>query len=126
MFSWLAILADKASRDHFLSLEAPLIIRKISCYWEYLLSSGVPPIIRKISRLWEYLLSSGVPLIIGKTSRLREYLVLSERPFLVAPLAVDSHFCQTGSAISTDTQYGLMPIRENVLSNALYRTQIMA
>ena len=91
--SYVAISAGKASWDHFLSSEAPLIIRKTSCYSEYLLSSGVP-------------------LIIGKTSRLREYLLLSERPFLVAPLVVSSHFCQTGSATSMDTRYGLTPIRQ--------------
>ena len=90
-------------RDHFLSSEAPLIIGKTSCHWEYLLSSGVLPIIGKISRLPKYLLSSRVPLIIGKTSRLREY---------VAPLIVDSHFCQIGSALSTDTRYRLMPMRQ--------------
>ena len=46
--------------------------------------------------------SSGVPLIIGETS-------------FAAPLVVASHFCQTESAISTDTQYGLMPIRQRCI-----------
>ena len=94
-------------QKHLLSLKRPLVIESISYHQGSLLLHH-----RKISHLWEHLLSSGVPLIIRKTSRLREYLLLLERPLLVAPLFVDSHFCQTGSVISTDTRYGFMSIRQ--------------
>ena len=48
---------------------------------------------------WDHFLSSDAPLVIGKTSRHQEYVLSSERPLLVAPLAVDSDFCQIGRAI---------------------------
>ena len=48
---------------------------------------------------WDHFLSLGAPHSIEKTSRHREYLLSTETLLLVAPLAVDSHFCQTGSAI---------------------------
>ena len=70
------ISAGKASWDHFLSSEAPLVIEKTSRHREYLLSlerpliiRSIPLIIRKASCHREYLLSSEVLLIIGKTSR---------------------------------------------------------
>ena len=62
----------------------PLVIKSTSYHRKDLLSSGVP-------------LVTEVPFIIGKTFRHREYLLSLERPLLVAPLVVDSHFCQTWS-----------------------------
>ena len=86
------------SSEYLLSSGASLIIEKTSRHREYFSSSGVPLIIGKTSRHREYLLSLEVFLITGNTSRHREYLLSSEGLLLVAPLVVDSHFCQTGSA----------------------------
>ena len=118
--------------EFLLSSGVPLIIRSTSYHQEYLLSSGVSLIIRSISYHQEYLLSSerplvilssskrplvigstsyhqnelslsGVSLIIGSTSCHQEYVLSSERPLLVASLDVDSHYCQTWSAIQKCT-----------------------
>ena len=93
------ISAGKASWDHFLSLERPLVIGSTSYHREYLLSSERPLVIGSTSYHWEYLSSSKRPLLIGSSSYHREYLLPLERPLLVVPLVVDSHFCQTESAI---------------------------
>ena len=62
------ILAGKASWDHFLSSEAPLVIETTSCYQKHLLSSTPPLVIDTTSCHPDYLLLSEAPLVIETTS----------------------------------------------------------
>ena len=105
----LVIGSTSYNREYLLSSKRPLLIGRTSCHRKDLSSSAVPLIIGSTSRHRKDLSSWGVLLIIRSTSYYREYLLSSERPLLVAPLVVDSHFCQTGRAILNYNAHSSFP-----------------